>query len=158
MIDVISKQILDPASFSNDGTMNADAVKVRVNAGSVVKAAIDAAVAGATIPDATDTVKGKVSLAVASNNPSTSDTEATTPAYVSAAIAAAVAALPADKFISSMASYNPATNIATFNLNGGGTVNVDFTQLVADAVASVTTGKIPVNNNAGTLIGYLLPV
>lgn len=57
-------------------------------------AAIAAGVASATIADATDTVKGKVSLATAANQPSTSDTEAATPAYVAAAIAAAPAATP----------------------------------------------------------------
>ena len=51
-------------------------------AGSVVKAAV-------AVPDATDTVKGKSSLAVAANYPSVSDTESATPAYVSSAVAAA---------------------------------------------------------------------
>jgi hypothetical protein len=64
-----------------------------------VTAAITAATPGfvndviATIPNATDTVKGIVSLATASNQPSTSDVEAATPAYVTAAIAAALATL-----------------------------------------------------------------
>lgn len=44
-------------------------------AGSIVKTAV-------SIPDATDTVKGISSLAVAANYPSTSDTESVTPAYV----------------------------------------------------------------------------
>jgi len=39
-------------------------------------------------PDATDTVKGIVSLGVAANYPSASDTEAATPAYVSSAVSA----------------------------------------------------------------------
>lgn len=51
-------------------------------AGSVVKAAV-------AVPDATDTIKGKSSLAVAANYPSVSDTESATPAYVSSAVAAA---------------------------------------------------------------------
>lgn len=42
--------------------------------------------ASATIPDATDSVKGKVSLAIAANYPSASDTEASTPAYVASAV------------------------------------------------------------------------
>ena len=46
---------------------------------------------GSTLPQATDTVAGKVSLAVAANYPSTSDTEATTPAYVTEAVDAAMA-------------------------------------------------------------------
>lgn len=48
------------------------------------KAYTDAQIAA--IPAATDTVQGKVSLAVAANYPSTSDTEATTPAYVAASL------------------------------------------------------------------------
>lgn len=51
-------------------------------AGSVVKAAV-------AVPDATDIVKGKSSLAVAANYPSASDTESATPAYVSSAVSAA---------------------------------------------------------------------
>ena len=41
-----------------------------------------------SVPVASDTIAGVVSLAVAGNYPSTSNTEATTPAYVTAAIAA----------------------------------------------------------------------
>lgn len=51
-------------------------------AGSVIKSTV-------AVPDATDTVKGKSSLAVAANYPSVSDTESATPAYVSSAVAAA---------------------------------------------------------------------
>jgi hypothetical protein len=43
----------------------------------------------AAVPVATDTVQGKVSLAVAANHPSVSETEAATPAYVTAAISSA---------------------------------------------------------------------
>jgi hypothetical protein len=86
------------------------------------------------------------------------DAGSTVKAAIDAAITAAVTALPADKYVSSMASYNPTTNIATFNLNGGGTVNVDFTALVADAVASATAGKTPLyGNDDTTVLGYLLP-
>jgi hypothetical protein len=56
---------------------------------------------------------------------------------VNAAITAAIAAIPGDQYVTGLASYNAATNIATLNLAGGGTTTVDFTQLVADAVASV---------------------
>jgi hypothetical protein len=76
-------------------------------------------------------------------------------AAVNALIAAAVSSLPADKYIASMASYNAATNIATFNLNGGGTVNVDFTALVNDAVASITPATLA-EVQAGTA-GKLVP-
>jgi hypothetical protein len=47
-----------------------------------------------SVPDATDTVAGKVSLAVTANFPSTSNVEAATPAYVTAAVNSAVAAIP----------------------------------------------------------------
>lgn len=56
---------------------------------------------------------------------------------VGIAIAAAVSAIPGDHYISGLASYDAATNIATFNLASGGTTTVDFTSIVADAVASV---------------------
>jgi hypothetical protein len=56
---------------------------------------------------------------------------------VGIAIAAAISAIPGDHYISSLASYNATTNIATFNLASGGTTTVDFTDLVADAVTSV---------------------
>jgi hypothetical protein len=67
------------------------------------QAAVAAALAGnstamsslvAAVPAATDTVQGKVSLAVAANFPSTSDEEAATPAYIQAAVSAALAAQP----------------------------------------------------------------
>lgn len=47
----------------------------------------------ASVPAATDTTAGIVSLAVAANTPSTSDTEAATPAYINAKLAQA-GALP----------------------------------------------------------------
>lgn len=66
---------------------------------------------------------------------------------IKALIAAAIAALPADHYISSMASYNATTNVATFNLAGGGTTNIDMTALIADAVASVDlSGKASVTS------------
>lgn len=56
---------------------------------------------------------------------------------LSDAIAAAVAALPADKFLQGLSSYNAATNVLTLAMSDGSTVDVDLTALVADAVASV---------------------
>jgi hypothetical protein len=53
---------------------------------------VAAQIAAASLAYATSTVAGKVTLAVASENPSTSDTEAATPAFVNAAVAAALAA------------------------------------------------------------------
>lgn len=62
MVDFVQKQVLDPASFSNANTNAIDAVKVRVDSGSVVGDAIAAAIASGTVPAATDTVQGKVAL------------------------------------------------------------------------------------------------
>lgn len=53
MVDFVQKQVLDPASFTNDGSNATTAVKVNVAAGSVTKAAIDAAIA--SIPPASTT-------------------------------------------------------------------------------------------------------
>jgi hypothetical protein len=106
-----------------------------------VDAATPAYVASAisAIPAASNTIPGLVSLAVAANHPSTSNTEATTPAYVSTAISAAIANIPADVFLTSLASYNPTSNVLTLNLSDGSTVPVDMTGLVNDAVASIPT-------------------
>lgn len=85
--------------------------------------------------------KGDLASADFSNNNSNNaggvkvKTDATS--SVGIAIAAAVSAIPGDQYISGLASYNTATNIATFNLANGGTTTVDFTDLVADAIASV---------------------
>lgn len=111
MVDFVQKQVLDASSFSNANTNAADAIKVRVDASSVVGAAIANAVASATIADATTTTKGKVALAASADYPqATNDVDATTPAYVTAATSAIVA------------------------------------------------GKVPVNDNGGVLVGYLLSV
>ena len=76
-----------------------------------------------------------------------------------AAIAAAVAALPGDKFLQGLQSYNPATNVLTLLMNDSTTVSVDLTGLLNDAVATITTGKVAVYGNDGTtLLGHLLPV
>jgi hypothetical protein len=85
--------------------------------------------------------KGDLASTDFSNNNSNSaggvkvKTDATS--SVGIAIAAAVSAIPGDHYISSLASYDASTNIATFNLASGGTTTVDFTTIVADAVASV---------------------
>jgi hypothetical protein len=78
---------------------------------------------------------------------------------VKAALDAAIAALPGDKFLQGLQSYNPATNILTLLMNDNTTVPVDLTALVADAVATITTGKVVVRGNDGTtILGYLLHV
>jgi len=67
------------------------------------------------------------------------------------------AALPVDKFVSSVGAYNPATNLMTMNLNDGTTINIDFTQVITDAVASIggatdtTSGLVQLNQ--GTQVG-----
>lgn len=50
---------------------------------------------------------------------------------------AVVAALPADKYVNGLSSYNDTTNILTLTLSDGSTVGLDMTNLVADAVGSV---------------------
>lgn len=100
----------------------------------------------ATIPQATNSVFGLIKLATAAMYPSAigNDLLGTSPAYVDAAIAAAIAALPVDRFVQSMLSYDVTTNIMTLQLSDGSTVPLDFTQVIADAVASVAdaTGTV----------------
>jgi hypothetical protein len=153
MVTLIQKGDLAASSFSNDNSNAAGGVKVRVNAGSDVKTAIDAAITA--IPDASDTVRGLVQLADAASHPqATNDTAAATPAYV----AAAIAAIPGDIFLTGLASYDDATNIMTLNMSDGSTVDVDLTGLLNDAVATITTGKVQVLANDGTtVLGHLLP-
>ena len=156
MTVIIQKGDLAPTSFSNDDTNNAGGIAVRTDAGSDVAAAIAAAIAA--IPNAGDVVRGLVELAVAGNFPEpTNDVDATTPAYVEAAIAAAVAALPGDKFLQGLQSYDPATNILTLLMNDATTVDIDLTGLLNDAVATTTAGAVEVFGNDGaTRLGYLL--
>lgn len=81
---------LTPTNGTNLLTAGASGFYVsaeEVAAGIAGNTAATASIVGA-LPAATDTVAGKVSLAVAANLPSTSDTEAATPAYVAAALTA----------------------------------------------------------------------
>lgn len=103
----------------------------------VTSAAVEA------VPDATDTVKGKVSLAVAANYPSSSDAEAATPAYLalgragvvgasrnvkmSVTAASASATITADEVVLEtalggasykLASFSKAINLATTGVGG----------------------------------------
>ena len=153
MVTIVQKGDLASTSFANANTNNAQGITVRTDAGSAVKTAIDAAVAA--IPNAADTARGLVELAVAANHPqATNDTAAATPAYV----AAAIAAIPGDIFLTGLASYDDATNIMTLNMSDGSTVDVDLTGLLNDAVATITTGKVQVLANDGTtVLGHLLP-
>jgi len=52
-------------------------------------------------------------------------------------LADAIAALPADKYLQGLSSYNAAINMLTLAMSDGSVVTVDMTALVADAVASV---------------------
>ncbi len=52
-------------------------------------------------------------------------------------LADAIAALPADKYLQGLSSYNAAINMLTLAMSDGSFVTVDMTALVADAVASV---------------------
>lgn len=158
MATIIQKGDLSATSFSNNNTNAAGGIAVRTDAGSTVAAAIAAAIAA--VPNAGDVAKGLVELAVAGNFPQhTNNVDATTPAYVKAAIDAAVAALPGDKYMTGLASYNATTNILTLNMSDSTTVPVDLTGLLSDATANVTTGKVDIYANDGTtLLGYLLPV
>ena len=155
---IIQKGDLSPNSFSNASTLNAGGIAVRVDAPSTVGAAIAAAIAA--IPNAGDLLRGLVQLATSANYPQhTNNVDATTPAYVKAALDAAIAALPGDKFLQGLQSYNAATNIMTLLLSDGSTVPVDLTGLMNDAIATITTGKVVVHGNDGTtILGYLLHV
>lgn len=86
------------------------------------------------ITNASGALRGVVQLATAAEGlQPANDTDATTPAY----IAAAIAAMPGEKFLQGLQSYNAATNVMTLLMNDGSTVPVDLTSLVADAVAEV---------------------
>ena len=64
-------------------------------------------------------------------------------AQMKTAIQTAVDALPADKFLKGLKSYNPATNTMTLLMSDGSTVDIDMTDLLADAVASIVLPEIP---------------
>ena len=155
MAQIIEKGDLSAASFANNNTANAGGITIRIDPASTVGAAIVAAIAA--VPNAGDLVRGLVQLATLANHPQpTNDVDAATPAYVMAVVDAAVAALPADKFLQGLQSYNPATNIMTLLMSDATTVNVDLTGLLTDAVSSLTAGAVVVQNNAGVNIGYLM--
>lgn len=78
------------------------------------------------------------------------------------AINNAIAALPGDKFLQGLQSYNAGTNVLTLLMNDGSTVAVDMTGLVTDAVATalaaidgsetkVTAGANVTVTGAGTI-------
>lgn len=86
------------------------------------------------IVNATGNTRGVVQLATATEGlQPTNDTDPATAAYVNAAIAA----IPAEKFLQGLQSYDANTNVMTLLMNDGSTVSVDLTALLNDAVASV---------------------
>ena len=72
-------------------------------------------------------------------------------AQMTTAIQTAIDALPADKFLQGLQSYNPTTNTMTLLMSDGSTVAIDMTQLIADAVAGVSTA--PTGAAGGDLQG-----
>lgn len=66
------------------------------------------------------------------------------------AIQNAIDALPADKFLKGLKSYNPATNTMTLLMSDGSTVDIDMTDLLADAVSG---GAAPTGAAGGDLQG-----
>ena len=92
-----------------------------------------------TLVQATDTTAGKVSLAVASNYPSASDVEATTPAYVAAALTAKQGVLT---FQDEGVALGAAGSIATLNFVGAG--------VTATQAGSALTVTIPGGGGAPT--------
>lgn len=60
-------------------------------------------------------------------------------AQMKTAIQTAIDELPADKFLQGLQSYNQATNTMTLLMSDGSTVDIDMTDLLADAVSGGTT-------------------
>ena len=71
-------------------------------------------------------------------------------AQMTTAIQNAIDALPADKFLKGLKSYNPATNTMTLLMSDGSTVDIDMTDLLADAVSG---GAAPTGAAGGDLSG-----
>ena len=72
-------------------------------------------------------------------------------AQMTTAIQTAIDALPADKYLQGLKSYNPVSNTMTLLMSDGSTVDIDMTNLVADAVAGVSTA--PTGAAGGDLQG-----
>lgn len=79
-----------------------------------------------------------------------SNSYAATPAFVVAAINAAIAALPADKFLQGLQSYDAATNTMRLLMNDGTTVAVDMVGMLNDAIATATASQADVDAVAPT--------
>ena len=128
---------LADADFNFDDAANE--ITVKTDASSAVGLAIAAI---PVIADATDTVKGKVSLAVAANFPSTSDTEAATPAYVDAVVASASIADATDTLKGKVSLAVEANFPSTSNTEA--TTPLYVTAAIADAIAAYDAAQVDV--------------
>jgi hypothetical protein len=104
----------------------------------------DGTIRNVALPSGADAIKGLLALAIGANYPTAinNDTDAATPLFVKKAIAAAIAALPGDKFLQGLQSYNSATDVMTLLMNDGTTVAVDMTALVNDSVATALAAMV----------------
>lgn len=114
-----------------------------------------------SVENASDNVRGVVSLATTANFPSTSNGEATTPGYVNAAINTALGALDLD---GSETKIEAGTNVV---VSGSGTVDdpytisssaapVSATDTVQGIVSLATTANFPsTSNSEATTPGYV---
>lgn len=152
MVQVIRPTDLNPSSF-NVQALATNGVTVKASPGTDVGSAIAAAITA--IPDASDVLRGLVELAVAANYPQNgNDVDATTPAYVKVAIDAAIAALPGDVYVNGLTAYDAGTNVLTLTLSDGNTVDINLTQLLQDAVATLTAGAIPLQGLNGATFAH----
>lgn len=92
-----------------------------------------------TLPQATDALFGLTKYATNAMYPAYngSNTYSATPAFVMAAINDALSALPGDKFLQGLQSYDAMTNVMTLLMSDGSTVDVNLTALLNDAIASI---------------------
>jgi hypothetical protein len=99
----------------------------------------NAGVFNVILPIADNNQFGLVKLAVDTMYPTygSSNVLGATPAFVLAAITDAISNLPADKFLQGLQSYDASTNTMVLALNDGSTVNVDMTNMLNDAIASI---------------------
>lgn len=109
----------------------------------------------ATFPLATANIAGLALLATSVQYPAAlgSDVLATTPLFVKNYVEAAIAALPADKYLQGLQSYNPTTNIMTLLMNDGSTVNVDMNALMSDAVAEAIAANTYTASHGNVMVG-----
>lgn len=114
-----------------------------------------------TIPDATDTVKGIASLAVAANFPSSSDAEAATPLYVRNAYISKLrpfsAALSSNTLVNTLApsifEFRPTSlNSGSYNTVNTGTLTITVPTAASLGLTTLVQGRLAilVAYNAGT--------